>query len=459
MRRKITKLLENWKNNPGKKPLLIKGARQVGKTFIINEFAKANYRSDRIIRINFEERPQMREVFDSSLDAETILDRLSLRPEFKDIDFQVDVGHPLFLFLDEIQKCPKAITSLKFLSEAKSYLHVVGSGSLLGVQLGKKDGSSFPVGYVEQATLFPLDFEEFMWAFGYSEQYIENLKALAYKPNVGSLIEDSVHEELMGLFRKFVVIGGMPAAVKSYVETKTFKECRAIQRQLVEAYEVDIQKYVEGATNKVRVASVFKAIPKQLTLTSHKFKLATIEKNAKSREYGDPLNWLISSGLVIKCENVKRIEEPLESFSDSSDFKLYYFDSGLLLSQLSDDDFYAVLNGTQNIDVGGVYENAVAAILHRYHGDGSPLHYHHQGDDLEIDFVDRYRRAFLLIEVKSGENLKSASLNKALEGSDGHIDGLKVSRKRVMEDGKEKNLPFYLFALMFANNLYISSVD
>jgi len=171
------------------------------------------------------------------------------------------------------------------------------------------------------------------------------------------------------------------------------------------------------------------------------------------------LNWLISSGLVIKCENVKRIEEPLESFSDLGDYKLYYFDSGLLLSQLSDEDFYAVLNGTQNIDVGGVYENTVAAILHCYHGDGNPLHYYHQGDDLEIDFVDRHRRVSLLIEVKSGENLKSASLNKLLGREDARITGMKVSGKRVKEDGKEKNLPFYLFALMFANNLYISSVD
>lgn len=459
MKRKITDLLNRWKDSPWKKPLLIRGARQVGKTYIVEEFARENYQADRIIRINFEEQPQMQEVFAGSLDPETVLDRLSQRPEFKRVDFRQDAYHPLFLFLDEIQKCPAAITSLKFLAKANSYLHVVGSGSLLGVLLNKKDNLSYPVGYVESAELFPLDFEEFLWAIGYAEPYIENLKNLAFKENVGSLIDDSVHQELMNAFQKYMVIGGMPEVVQCYVQTKTFPRCRALQQELIRGYEIDIQKYVEGGSvQKTRVSNIFQTIPRQLREKSRKFKLSSISKNAKTREYGDPLDWLIKSGLAIKCENLKAIEEPIESLSEPNDYKLYLMDTGLLLSQLAESDTYAVLDGSQNIDVGGVYENTVATILHQYRGKG-PLYYYHEGSDLEIDFVDRNRRQLLLIEAKSGNNLKAASLNKLLGSGGVQATGVKVSRKLVKEDGKEKNLPFYLFALRFTNQLYLPIED
>ena len=451
MRRKITSLFIRWKNNPNKLPLIVKGTRQIGKTYSIKEFAIENYSLNRIIYINFEQEPDFASAFSGSKDYDTIMNKLSRFIQFKAIDFKDNPKNPLFLFLDEIQKCPDAITSLKFLSEAKDRCHIIASGSLLGLFLSDKNNASYPVGYVEHVNMYPFDFEEFMWARGYSEQYVNGLANQALDKNLSDEISPETHLDLMSLFREYIVIGGLPAAINAYNQSKTFPEVNKVLKNLYTGYSIDINKYMSKNDFKIRAIDCFQSIPNQLKQQNKKFKYSIVSKQARSREFENSLQWLQLAGLVIYCYNVKTLKEPLELFQDKNCFKLYCFDTGILLSMMNEADYYGVLNGTQNPDVGGIYENAVASILNQYY-DNSPLMYYTQGQSMEVDFVIRNKNQLIPLEVKSGNNLKSPSLNSLSSNKD--FACLKVSSKLVKETDVIKNIPFYMFALLFGNQLY-----
>ena len=449
MKRKITEYLIKWKKNPLKLPLVIKGARQVGKTYAIREFAKENYAPSRYIEIDFEKDPNMESFFEGSKDYSSIMSRISKSISFKSIDFRDDSNQPILLFLDEIQKCPNAITALKFLAEAREKCHVIASGSLLGLYLSDK--VSYPVGYVEHLTMFPFDFEEFMWAMGYSEQYVNGLIALVFDDNLSTKIDKVTHQELSDLFHKYIVIGGLPAAINTFLSTKTYPEVMKTLKNLYDSYIIDMQKYTKPTGDKVKVIECFESIPNQLKQQNKKFKYSLVDKKARSREYIGVIEWLLLAGLVLKCENLKTLNEPIETYIDKEYFKLFFFDTGILLSIMNQDDYYAILNGTQNNEIGGIYENAVATILNQYYY-GKSLMYYRKDDLLEVDFVIRNRKVVIPVEVKSGNNLSSASLSKV--SANKKVVCLRVSNRLVAENDIIKNMPFYMFALMCRNRQY-----
>lgn len=451
MKRKITNKLINWKNDKNRLPLIIKGARQIGKTFIVKEFANENYAPNRIIYVNFEENPDFASAFSGSKDYGTIISKLSKFFQFKNIDFKDDPNNPLFLFLDEIQKCPDAITSLKFLSEEKEQCHVIASGSLLGLYLSDKSNSSYPVGYVEHVNMYPFDFEEFMWAMGFSEQYVNGLISLSLDYDSYNQISPETHSDLMNLFRDFIVIGGLPAAINTYKKTKTFPDVMNVLKNLNLGYSVDINKYMDNGSEKIKAIDCFQSIPFQLKQQNKKFKFSIIDKQARTREYANPLSWLQLAGLVIPCFNVKTLKEPLELYQDKNYFKLFCFDTGVLLSMMDDIDYYDVLNAKESLNTGGIYENVVACILNQFY-DGKPLMYYKEGQTMEIDFIMKNRGLIIPLQVKSGNNLKSPSLNSLSVNTD--FSCLKISSKLVKENDVIKNLPFYLFALKYGNKSY-----
>ena len=247
------------------------------------------------------------------------------------------------------------------------------------------------------------------------------------------------------------MIGGLPAAINSFLSTKTYPEVMKTLKNLYDSYIIDMQKYTKPAGDKVKVIKCFESIPNQLKQQNKKFKYSLVDKKARSREYVGVIEWLLLAGLVIKCENLKTLNEPIETYIDKEYFKLFFFDTGILLSIMNQDDYYAILNGTQNNEIGGIYENAVATILNQYYY-GKSLMYYRKSDLLEIDFVIRNRKVVIPVEVKSGNNLSSASLSKV--SANKSVVCLRVSNKLVEENDIIKNMPFYMFALMCRNQQY-----
>lgn len=297
-------------------------------------------------------------------------------------------------------------------------------------------------------TLYPFDFEEFMMAMDYSKEYIKRLKQVAYERNLRESINEDIHNELLDLFRKYIVIGGLPAAINEYKKTKTFSKVRDVLKNLYNGYKIDVEKYARKSNEKI--IDCFDSIPMQLKQQNKKFKYSLINVNARSREYSYPLHWLNYANMIIKCCNLKTLKEPLELYKDSEYFKVYCFDTGILLATLPETDYFDVLNGNENLDIGGVYENAVACILNQYY-DGDNLMYYTKGQELEIDFVTRNRKQICPIEVKSGNNIKSPSLNK-ISKLDNNYSCIKVSNKLINDSDDIINKPFYLFALIYSHD-------
>lgn len=441
--------LLRWKQDSNKKSLIIQGARQVGKTYIVREFARNNYSKNRIIEINFEKFNGAEDFFKNDLSPETIVGKIQNDIRFKDVDFNKNTEKPLFIFLDEIQKCPNALSSLKFFTEEKSKYHVIASGSLLGVALSKKD-TSYPVGYIEHLTMHPLDFEEFLWALGYSKQYVDNLKDTFAKRLT---LTDTANDGLMDLYRKYIVVGGLPGPINTYLNKNDYTSVLKEQNDLFKGYIADIERYCDDNSLKIKVKKCLESIPNQLKQQNRKFKYKEVIPNGRSRMFDSALDWLENAGLIITCNNLKLIKEPIESFNEENDFKIYLFDTGILLSQYQDTIRYDVLGGVDNIEVGGIYENAVAQVLTNFQKKSS-IYYYNIPSVIDVDFVSRDKYSVLAIEVKSGNNIKSKSLNKLSQGKfDFPISFIKISSKIVKEDsGNIENMPFYVFALTGTNN-------
>ncbi len=297
--RKIFDRLMEWKDSKGKKSLIIEGARQVGKTFIVNEFAKKYYGKDSYIYINFELDQTKKKIFEEDITADSIYMKLSLL--FREV---IKSKKKILLFLDEIQSCPRAITALKSLT-IDSRLDVIASGSLLGVNY--KNVSSFPVGYVERLKMFSMDFEEFLWANDVSHTVIEDLKN-SY--NNDEQVSSIMHYEMMKLFREYIVCGGMPEVVQVYIDTLDFDLVLTAQNRILDDYQSDIAKYASGS-EKVKAKECFSSIPNQLGKDNKKFQYKYVSKGGRSSTYEGSIQWLIDAGIVLKCNNITTPKIPL----------------------------------------------------------------------------------------------------------------------------------------------------
>lgn len=434
LERKIMQKLTEWKQSKNKKCLIIEGARQVGKTYIIREFGKRNY--EKVVEINFFEHPEYLEIFNSSLNGIDIESQIRLR-----VLGAGDMNpENTLIFLDEIQECPNAITALKFLTIDGRY-DIIVSGSLLGIHY--KEVSSYPVGYVEHLEMNSLDFEEFLWAIGISKNSINDLKK--YFDDLKE-IPLSMHNAMLDYFKKYIVVGGMPEVVNAFIKDKNYNNVLKLQRDIIKKYEDDIQKYA-SFNDKSKIRACFRSIPKNLAQDYKKFRYSLVEKNASSRKYAGSLEWLYDAGIINFCYNLRIPELPLDGNSDSDTFKIYMKDTGLLVSMLEDGSQIDILDGNLGIYKGAIYENIIADIFAKL---GKKLYYFEKNSTLEIDFFIRYEGEATAVEVKSADNTKSKSLTSVYDNYNVK-KGIKLSTKNIGKNDKTLSIPLYM--AMFLNNV------
>ena len=426
MKRKIEKDLIEWKENHNKKCLLVKGARQVGKTYIIDKFARENYKY--YTYLNFDENPAYKTIFDGDLDVETLIKQISLRVPGAQLEPQETI-----LFLDEIQNCPRARTALKFLA-IDGRFDVVASGSMLGIHY--KDVPSYPVGYVDYLDMYSMDFEEFLWANGVKESSVGDISEYFEKREP---VPEAMHDKMMELFREYIVVGGMPRVVLEFVNTHNFAKVLKLQKAILSDYTDDIAKYAEGA-EKTKARACFLSIPKHLAKDYKKFRYSLVEPKATYRKYGGSLMWLYDAGIINFCYNLSEPALPLEGNARSDIFKVYMRDTGLLVAMLDEGSAEDIIDGNLGIYKGAIYENIVADIFAK---SGKKLYYYEKDSKLEIDFFIRYQKTATAVEVKSAEKATSKSMTSIIQNH-GVKHGIKLSAKNVSGNDTVESLPLYM---------------
>lgn len=434
LKRKIDKYLTDWKNKPDRKPLIIKGARQIGKTRSVEWFASQNYAS--VIEINFIEQKKYREIFNDGFEVDAILKNISLlNPELEFIP-----GDTIFFF-DELQACPNCATSLKFF-KLDGRFDVICSGSLMGISYNEIESNS--VGYKEDYEMHSMDFEEFLWAKGYNDDFTADL--FSHMLDVRPLSELQM-DTLMSLFRDYVIIGGMPEVVSTYVKNKNFSGTLDIQRQLLKDYEEDITKYVEGL-DKAKVKAVYNHISTFLAKENKRFQITKIARNARNRDYMGCVEWLADAGVVNVCYCLNQPELPLKGNYDPKMYKIYFKDTGLLIASL-DEEAQEDLRANKNLGTykGAIYENIVGDMLVKQ---GYRLFYYHSDRPaLEMDFFVRSADSLIPVEVKANDGA-TASLNRLLN-DDKYNDvkyGIKLGYRNIGFNGKFYTFPYFLTFLL-----------
>ena len=406
LRRKIYDQLLSWKAKKHEKGmkecLLIKGARQVGKSYIVEQFGKENYES--FVSINFITQPELKKAFEGNKSPERIYSNLSILLP----DIRLIPGKTL-IFLDEIQNCGDARTAIKFLASDLKY-DFIASGSLLGLEYGE-DGDegvevpeSIPVGYESEIIMYPLDFEEYLWAKGYEGKHIDQLREYFDKKEK---VPDFINEKMESLFREYIVVGGMPEVVAAFAKSGDFNEAFSIQDKILSDYRSDISKHAKGE-EKLKVNACYESVPKQLSRELKRFQYSLVEKKQTSRKYGGSVKWLKDSSLVNACYNISKPEIPLLAYEKEDQFKLYLNDTGLLTELYGRETKVAVFNNTiKGNGKGAIYENVISQLLI---SKGYKLHYYRPDDNRELEFVIEKGGEVLPIEVKAG-NTASTTLN------------------------------------------------
>ncbi len=439
MRRKVTEELLRWKNSgPRKKCLVVRGARQIGKTYSIDEFARENYGC--YLYMDLHRNVKARTIFDGDLDAETLLMRMSaFFPEF---DY---IPGDTIIFIDEIQDCPNARAALKFLSRNEDF-DVVASGSLMGLMT--KGTSSIPVGSEENIHMNPMDFEEFLWSLDVSEMVISHVRS--HIRNLEPL-DESILLSMYRYMEWYMIVGGMPEAVKTFVDTKMINSVRMVQRDLLLGYKDDIGSYSKK-NEQDKVERCFDSIATQLSKDNKTFVYGSVEDNpgygVGEKYFGYAMNWLSQSHLALTCDCVSQPRLPLEQNASNPRFKLYLLDTGLLMSMYDDSIAYDILNDGVEVNKGALAENLVACMLH---SQGRRLFYYQVSEPgkerLELDFVTSIRDRATAIEVKSGKKRDVRSLNKAIKTFG--IDGLMFETRNIFVDEKGvKHYPLFAAAFM-----------
>lgn len=435
LKRKMQDILLTWKNTPGRKPLLIKGCRQCGKTFSVLEFARHHY--EHVIYLNFFQDANYSSIFSGSLEVDYLIMMMSalLGPE------AVFEPGKTVIVLDEIQECPEARTALKFF-QLDGRFDVIGTGSLLGVRGYGKEPKSIPVGYETVVDMYPLDFEEFLWANGITTEMIRLLRECMNKETP---VPEALHNRLHQLLLQYTVIGGMPAAVQLFVDTRQAGSVLQLQRDIIRSYEDDMIKYADKK-DKGRIAECFRSIPKQLSKENKKFQYSVVKKGATAAQYAGSLQWIEDAGIISRCYNLNLPELPLDGNAVEDIFKVYMKDTGLLISMLEDGTQFDVLQGKLFGYKGAIFENLAADFFAKM---GRRLYYYHKDSGLEIGFVIRWRGQCTLVEVKAATgNTKSAKtiLNHPEKY---HVDQcIKLGRYNIGRSGKILTLPLYMGFLL-----------
>ena len=430
LKRKIDAFLAAWKADPDRKPLIVKGARQIGKTESIRQFARNNYAN--VIEINFVEQPKFKDIFDDGYEPDTIIRNITLkRPEFEFAE-----GETL-IFFDELQECPDCATSLKFFKQDGRY-DVICSGSLMGISYKKIHSNS--VGFKDDYEMHSMDFEEFLWALGYSDEQINGLYRHMIDVTPLSQTEMNVMLEHFG---EYMVIGGMPAVVNTFVTNKNYSGVLKMQKQLILDYEEDITKYAESL-DKAKILNVYRKIPAFLGSDNKKFRISKVASGARNRDYVGVVEWLDNAGIVNVCHCMDTPALPLGGNTQPDNFKLYFRDTGLLIGSL-DDEVQDDLRANKNFNTykGAIYENIVADMLYKQ---GYSLYFfRNEKSTIEMDFFVRDADSLIPVEVKANDN-STPSLNKLIDKQE-YADikyGIKLGRKNIGWNGKFYTFPYFL---------------
>ena len=434
LRRKIDGFLEEWRRDPERLPLIVKGARQVGKTASVRQFGKTHYPN--FVEINFLLQKQYRDIFDSGFEVDAILRNITLHDP--GLEF---VPHETLIFFDELQACPNCATGLKSFRQDGRY-DVICSGSLMGINYREIESNS--VGYKQDYEMYSLDFEEYLWAKGYRAEQVEEL--YSYMADVRPLSETQL-AVMMENFREYMVLGGMPAVVSSFVAKKNYSGTLAMQRQILLDYEEDITKYA-GGLDHGKILNVYRRIPVFLGKENKKFQISKVAHGARSREYVGVLDWLNDAGIVNLCYCMAQPELPLKGNYDPDHYKVYFRDTGLLIGAL-DEEAQEDLRSNRNFNAykGAIYENMVGDMLVKQ---GYPLYfYKNEKGTMEIDFFVRDKDSLIPVEVKAMDGA-TGSLNKMIE-SEKFPDvryGIKLGNKNIGRNGKFYTFPYFLTFLL-----------
>ena len=436
LKRKIDKYLEEWKASVDKKPLIVKGARQVGKTASIRYFGEKYYNN--IVEINFALQPKYKQIFADGYEVDSIIKNITLlNPTL------VFVPHETLLFFDELQEYPDCATSLKSFKQDGRY-DVICSGSLMGLYYQQIESNS--VGYKTDYEMYSLDFEEFLWAKGYDEHFIDDLyqHMVELKP-----LSNMQMDVLGGLFSDYMILGGMPEVVNRYIESGQFSGLLQLQRQLLQDYEEDITKYAAGF-DKAKILAVYRHITTFLAAENKRFQVTKIARGARNREYIGAVEWLANAGIINICYCLQTPSLPLKGNYDAKLYKVYYRDTGLLIASL-DEEAQEDLRANRNFGTykGAIFENIVADMLAKQ---GYDLYYYRsESPSLEMDFFVRDAQSLIPVEVKAKDNA-TVSLNRLISSDKEKYDdiqyGIKLCNKNIGFNGKFYTFPYFLTFLL-----------
>mgnify|MGYP004638434377 FL=1 len=422
MKRYVMTRLQKWKDSPDRKPLVIRGARQVGKTWIMKEFGKSFY--DNFVYCNFDEDNELKSIFTNNKNPHRIIEILSLLNNIKIIP-----GSTLIIF-DEIQECPEALNTLKYFYEKANEYHIIAAGSLLGTLLAKP--KSYPVGMVNLLEIYPLNFCEFLMAtneplYNYYESITNN-----------QAIDEIFHNRLLEAYNNYLIIGGMPECVSSWITYKDPQKIIQIQKELISLYENDFSKH-NGKITSGKILMVFRSITTQLAKENEKFIYNSIREGARARDYEEAIEWLVSAGMLNRVYNLSKIDYPLSVYAKLDSFKLFVFDTGLLKCMANIDNSSILLKSDYQFK-GPLTENYVLQQLKSTYG--SDLYYF-SNKNSELDFIMQNKTSINIIEVKAGEDKSSPSFKKCINENN-ELQGIRYSRRNYIKNGKIINIPLYL---------------
>lgn len=435
LKRKIEKTLLNWLNTENRNPLILKGCRQCGKTFSVLRFAQQHYKH--VVYLNFFENPDYRTIFEGSLKVDDVVLMMSA---FVGANVRF-IPHETVIVLDEIQECPRARAALKFF-KLDGRFDVLATGSLLGISGYRSEDYSVPVGYETIIDMFPLDFEEFLWANGIEDALIALLKQCLEEERP---VPEALHQRMRDLLLQYVVVGGMPHIVDQFIKEKNVAFVREEQKLLIRSFEDEMVKYAQGA-DKSRIRECFESIPKQLARDNKKFQFSLIKKTARSNQYVGSLQWLEDTGLIRRCYNLTPPELPLEGNACHDKFKVYMADTGLFVGMLEDGTERDILQGDLFGYKGAIFENLVADFFIKMK---RPLYYFRKDSGLEIDFIMCYKGEAVLLEVKakSGNTKSTRTILKHPEKYHVH-SAIKLGDYNVGRREQLLTLPLYMGFLL-----------
>lgn len=425
MKRKIESQLLAWKDKGKERlPLIVNGARQVGKTYLLRKFGEEQFRN--VVYVNLETNYTVASYFGDNISPEKLMRYLEVSTGEKII-----AGETLIIF-DEIQSCERALTSLKYFCEATPEFHIAAAGSLLGVAINRSR-YSFPVGKVETLTLYPFDFEEYLWARG-KELLSEEIRR-AYETL--EALPEALHQEAVELYREYLIVGGMPACINAFLNQKSFLDVSLVQSEILDNYIADMAKYASN-TESVKIRACYNSIPAQLAKENKKFQYKVVQKGGTAAIFGASIEWLNLAGVILKCQRLNEAFEPISVYADLSAFKIYMADIGLLVMK-SGISAQTVLSGEGNLFMGAVTENYVAQQLA---AKGYPLYYWESKSTAELDFVLQKENQIIGIEVKKGEHVRSRSLSVFVDAYKPAYS-IRFSLKNFGEKDGLKSIPLY----------------